>query len=149
MKPSIQVTCTKANLSAIRHFVKEQLEAMAVAEKTAHQIVLAVDEACANCMIHSHQCDNCSVIEVELYRDTSTVYVEIRDSGKAFPMNEYRPREIEDIIRRRAKGGMGIFLINRIMDKIEIEEKAQFAVYRFAKRLNGQPLPPSQGIKTA
>lgn len=135
MKQEIQVKCSKGNLALIRDFVNRWLKEQEVTGVVANQIVLAVDEACANCMIHHHQCDGSSKIEVGLYTEDETIYVEIRDSGKAFPLDQYKPQAINDIIRKRNKGGMGIYLINQIMDEIEIEQQNDHFIYKFAKYL--------------
>lgn len=135
MKQEIQVKCKKGNLSLIRDFVHRWLDEKEITGVLANQIVLAIDEACANCMIHHHKCDGRSKIKVGLYHEDDTMYVEIRDSGKAFPLDQYKPHAINDLIRKRNKGGMGIYLINQIMDEIEIEQKPDHFVYKFAKYL--------------
>lgn len=140
MKSYLRVRCNKAHLAKIRDFVKARLQELDVTGRTSHHFILAVDEACANCMIHQHQCDNYSTIEVAIYRENGVLYAEIKDSGKAFPIHQYQPREVEEIVHLRGKGGFGINLIHRIMDEIKIEENLDHAVYRFGKRIS--ELPP-------
>ncbi len=122
-------------LATIRNFVKDRLADLEVTGLVSNQIVLAVDEACANCMIHQHQCDNYSTIEVSIYRENGTLYTEIKDTGKAFPIHEYQPERISDIVRKRGKGGLGINLIHRIMDEIKVEEGQGYYVYKLGKHL--------------
>ena len=136
MKQEIQVTCSKGNLALIRDFVNRWLSEQEVNGVLANQIVLAVDEACSNCIIHHHKCDGRSIIEVGLYQEDAAIHIEIKDSGKAFPMDQYKPQAINDIIRKRNKGGMGIYLIHKIMDEIEIEQENDYFVYKFAKYLD-------------
>jgi len=109
---------------------------MEITGKICSQIVLAVDEACANCMIHQHQCDNYSTIEVAIYREDGILYTEIKDTGKAFPIHEYKPQKIKDIVKKRGKGGLGINLIHRIMDEIKVEEKHDHYIYKLGKRVS-------------
>ncbi|MDP5171449.1 MAG: ATP-binding protein [Bacteroidia bacterium] len=135
MKSYLRVRCNKAYLANIRDFVRSRLDELDVHGKTSDQIVLAVDEACANCMIHQHQCDNYSTIEVAIFRENGTLYAEIKDSGKAFPIHTYRPKNLEEIVKLRAKGGLGINLIHRIMDEIKIEETPDYSIYIFGKKL--------------
>lgn len=137
MKSIIQVKCSKGNLARIRDFVNSWLSDRKIGGILANQIVLAIDEACANCIIHHHRCDGRSKIELCMYLEEQTVRIEIKDSGTAFPLDQYKPRAINDIIRKRNKGGMGIFLIHSIMDEIEIEQKTGHVVYKFAKHLTG------------
>lgn len=135
MNESIQVTCSRSNLAVIRDYVKSCLDAFAVTGKTAGQIVLAVDEACANCIIHQHNCDGNSHIEVSLNHADGVIVIAIKDSGEAFPIDAYTPQSLEEIIRDRKKGGLGINLIHRIMDKIEVEQREGYHLYKFEKRI--------------
>ncbi len=136
MKAYLRVRCNKEYLSTIRDFVRSKLEDFDVEGHVSHQIVLAVDEACANCMIHQHQCDNYSNIEIAIYRKHGTLYTEIKDTGEAFPIHEYQPQQITDIVRKRGKGGLGINLIHRIMDEINVEERRDCFIYRLGKYLD-------------
>ncbi len=140
MKTAIKVKCSKGSLIVIRDFVNKWLTERAITGVLANQIVLAIDEACANSIIHQHQCDGKSNIEIQMSLEAQTVHVEIKDTGNAFPITRYKPRAINDIIRKRNKGGMGIYLIRNIMDEIEIEQKADHFIYKFAKHINGQAL---------
>lgn len=141
MKAHIKVRCNKAYLATIREFVTSRLKALHVTGPVSHQIVLAVDEACANCMIHQHNCDNQSTIEVIIYREDQKLFTEIKDTGKAFPIDQYEPKRVSDIIEAKGKGGLGINLIRRIMDEINIEEKHDYFVYRLIKIVGSEPSP--------
>jgi serine/threonine-protein kinase RsbW len=96
---------------------------------------LAIDEACANSIIHHHACDAKSSIRVSINRDGDTLVIELIDKGSPFPIDEYQPKELDEIIRNRTKGGLGILLINKIMDKIEVVQNTQEFTYRFTKYL--------------
>lgn len=55
MNNSIRVNCTKKNLKLIRDFVTEYLRALALSDILMNQIVLAVDEICANLIIQDRK----------------------------------------------------------------------------------------------
>jgi len=139
MKAYLRVRCNKSYLSTIREFVKSRLSDLNVTGRVSSQIILAVDEACANCMIHQHQCDNFSTIEVAIYKEEDTLYTEIKDTGKAFPIDEYEPQSPQEIVKKRGKGGFGINLIHHIMDEIKVEEKRDYFIYRFGKVIEPKP----------
>jgi serine/threonine-protein kinase RsbW len=113
--------------------VEEELRALNVHESMTHQLVLAVDEACANSIIHHHDCDESSRIKLSISRKGKELLIELTDNGDPFPINDYKPENLQDIIRKQGKGGLGIFLINKIMDKIEVVESQDHFVYRFTK----------------
>ena len=136
MKAYLRVRCNKGNLAIIRDFVRSRLQDLHVEGKDSNQIVLAVDEACANCMIHQHQCDNYSTIEVAIYREGGTLFTEIKDTGKAFPIDTYEPRHLNEIVKERRQGGLGINLIHKIMDIVKVEEKSDCFIYKLGKRID-------------
>lgn len=136
MKAYLRVRCNKQFLSTIRDFMRSKLEEFEIQGQISSQIVLAVDEACANCMIHQHQCDNYSTIEIAIYRQNGVIYTEIKDTGKAFPIHEYQPQQISDLVKERGKGGLGINLIHRIMDEIKVEERRDYFIYRLGKYID-------------
>jgi len=139
MRAYLRVRCNKSYLATIREFVKSRLSDLEVNGNISSQIVLAVDEACANCMIHQHQCDDYSTIEVSIYREDDTLYTEIKDTGKAFPIDRYQPQSPQEILKKRGKGGFGINLIHHIMDEIKVEEKRDYFIYRFGKNVDPKP----------
>lgn len=137
MKANINIRCSKENLAVVRDFVKQHLTLWNITGKVSDQIILATDEACANCIIHHHQCDINASIEVSISLESESVYVEIKDQGQAFPIHQYQPRRIEDMIQKRKKGGLGIFLINKLMDEVLVEEGQGYFIYKLGKHVKG------------
>jgi serine/threonine-protein kinase RsbW len=135
MKAEFVANCSKQSLPLIRTFVERELAALQVQEETLYQLVLAVDEACANSIIHHHHCDGTSSIGVSVHRERDTLIIELTDVGIPYPIQEYQPKSVDEIIRNRTKGGLGIQLINKIMDKIEVVQQQQEFTYRFIKYL--------------
>jgi len=135
MKSEYIAICSKKSLPKIRAFVENELRLLDIQGPTMHELVLAVDEACANSIIHQHSCDGKSRISLTISRRENELLIELHDNGNPFPINEYRPKNLQEIIKKRTKGGLGIFLITQIMDKIEVLEKDKNHVYRFFKYL--------------
>jgi len=54
---SIRISCLKNNLSRVRNFVEGALKQHAISPIDINLMVLAVDELCANLIIHSHKCN--------------------------------------------------------------------------------------------
>ncbi len=136
MKARLKVYCSISNLPQIREFTRSNLREMEVVGKVSEQIVLAVDEACANAIIHQHSCDGCSCIELALYRNNEQVFIELKDTGKAFPIDTFEAKSTEERIKSHQRGGMGVFLIRSIMDTISIEQKKDYYIFKFIKNLN-------------
>lgn len=83
MNNSIRVNCTKKNLKLIRDFVTEYLRALALSDILMNQIVLAVDEICANLIIHANHEDPKKYITLTVHQLKGQVKFEIADNGLA------------------------------------------------------------------
>ncbi|MEQ8810011.1 MAG: ATP-binding protein [Imperialibacter sp.] len=129
-----KASCSTDKLQEIRQFVDDLLRQHGLSDVESHKVVLAVDEVCANLIIHSHGCDANESIEisVEFKADKTTIF-EIKDHGEAFNMAQYKEPSLSDIIRAKKKGGIGLMLVNRIMDKIEFYQSNGYNVCRLTK----------------
>ena len=136
MRYNYSAPCSKNNLVDIRNFVNDALKNHISCEKDIHSLVLAVDEVCANLMIHSHQCNPSKSIEVSMNIDHAQIIFEITDTGNGFNFDEYCEPSIEEIILEKKKGGIGLMLVKRIMDHIEYIRGKNYNLYRLKKNYN-------------
>lgn len=137
MKPKQFIAiCSTESLPFIREFMEGELHALKLSEVISNQIVLAVDEACANLIIHQHNNDCVSEILISISRINNTLTMEIKDQGEPFPIDKYEPADLQQIIESGTKGGLGISLINKIMDKVEVLRHKDSFTYRFSKNLD-------------
>jgi serine/threonine-protein kinase RsbW len=129
-------TCSTEKLSDIRSFVQEQLQQVPLSDLEKKQVVLAVDEACANAIIHGNRCDASRSLHLALDIEPQQINIEISDIG-SFRPNEtnWRSRSINDQIRQRSKGGLGLRLMHSIMDKVSYYNRGQVNVCSLSKQL--------------
>lgn len=136
MKDKITISCHKSNLSKIRAFVMQSLNSHDVRDIDAHKMVLAVDEICANLIIHSNQCNPEHQLEVLVdFRPEEMVTFTIKDKGVQFNLNSYTEPSMDEIISSRRKGGVGLLLVKRIMDKIEFTNDKNYNICKLTKKL--------------
>ncbi|MEQ8238315.1 MAG: ATP-binding protein [Cyclobacteriaceae bacterium] len=136
MKHNLVISCNKTNLSKIRSFLSEIMEEQAIAELEAHKMILAVDEICANLIIHSNYCNPTKKIEILVNFETPTkVIFIIKDTGISFDFDQYKEPDMTDIISSKRKGGVGLILVKRIMDKIEFSTDKNYNICRLTKNI--------------
>lgn len=138
MQYNYKVPCSKKNLVDIRDFINKALKNHFDSEMDIHSMVLAVDEVCANLMIHSHKCNPKDSLELFVDVKKQEVIFEIKDTGNGFNFKDYREPTIQEIISEKKKGGIGLLLVKRIMDKIEFIQNKNSNICRLRKKFFNQ-----------
>ncbi|MTI32078.1 ATP-binding protein [Xanthovirga aplysinae] len=137
MKYKFTASCSKNKLKSIREFVEDVLRECPLSEAEAHKLVLAVDEVCANLMIHSNQCNPKENLELQInIQNNKGITFEISDRGEAFNPNTYIAPSVQQIVKEKRKGGMGLLLVKHIMDDIEFCCNKDQNVCRLYKKFN-------------
>ena len=127
--------CVKDRLSEIRVFLSDVLTKHSIPEVEQNALILAVDEVCANLIIHSHNCNPEEHIELKIdIDDGSEITFEIKDKGTGFNIAEYQEPNISDIVKQKRKGGIGLMLVRPIMDEIELVKGKKQNIYRLYKK---------------
>lgn len=135
MNNSIRISCSKHNLKVVRDFITEYLSSHALSAIIMNQIILAVDEITANLIIHSNHEDNSKFIKLTVLELGDTFLFEIADKGQSFQQDNYVEPDIKDHIRIGKKGGVGIALVRRIMDKVEFTTEGNGNLCRLYKKV--------------
>ncbi len=133
MSEKITIGCSKNELVKIRQFTSDALEVRNVPDLQAHKLVLAVDEVCANLIIHANDCNPENKIEFDIAFKTKQIIFTFRDKGVGFDINEYQSPSLEEIVSTRRQGGLGLMLVKRIMDKIEFSTEKNYNICRLIK----------------
>jgi len=136
MMHSFKANCKEQNLKEIRNFVEKVLEQYRIPDAETGLLVLAVDEICANLMYHGHNCRADEVIEVSIIRQTDCLIFEIRDeSDDAFDITRYEAPPMQQVIRERRAGGIGLILVKKIADQLYYAREGRENVCRLVKRI--------------
>jgi serine/threonine-protein kinase RsbW len=121
MNHQIRIYCQTSALAELRVFLQKTLGELHLSEKDQHQVTLAVEEVCANLIIHSHNCNEKDHIELEVKEAPGKLIFEIKDQGEAFNLIDYEIPDLKKVVGEKRKGGLGIILVKKIMDEIEFE----------------------------
>ncbi len=112
-------------LEAIRALVRHYLNACGAPEERIQELVLAVDEACANAIRHAYQGDPGALIFLSLGRSEDLIEIVVADTGAPMPKNRRRPtpvaeREETPGPEQVRPGGLGLALIRKAADQVSI-----------------------------
>jgi len=113
-------------LSKVRQAVLGVLSNGLFDAKKAGLIALAIDEAVANIMEHAYTSareGDRKDIEIVLKSSATRFEVLIRDRGAAFDPRVVPDVNVKEHVKQGRKGGLGIFLMRKIMDEINYSFK--------------------------
>ena len=118
---SLQVPSSTENLALIRDFVSAVGARAGFDEGEVSRITLAVDEACANVIEHAYSQEVTHEVTIRAVVDDDALRFEIIDTGRGFDPTMIEPLAVEELIRQRRSGGLGLRLIRTIMDDVQYQ----------------------------
>lgn len=135
MVHSIKINCSKSSLKDIREFAEKILSNYKIPEVERNLIVVAIDEVCANIIIHAHHCNGTDEISIRISEFDNILEFAIIDQGEIFNITDYNVPTLENLIKDKKPGGIGLILVKKIMDKIMVEKQDGKSVCRMYKSL--------------
>ncbi|AIZ64670.1 hypothetical protein PK28_15120 [Hymenobacter sp. DG25B] len=135
MKNAIRISCNRSNLKVVRDFVSGYLVEYGQNAVQVNQIILAIDEVVANLIIHANAEDANQYLDIRLDMHNKTFTIELRDQGISYSPSTYLEPDLLEHIRTGKKGGVGMTLVNRIMDRVEFTHSGNYNICRLYKTL--------------
>lgn len=139
MTQKITIPCHTSKLKDVRDFVSLSIKPLYLSEKEQFLLVLAVDEICANRILHSNQNDNSRQLEVEISSENGEVVFYIKDQGDFFDLTRSEITPLNNLVKERRKGGLGLSLIKKIIDSIEVFKDENYTIHRLIKKSTVAP----------
>jgi len=107
-------------LDVIRAVVVRVARRMGFPEEAASEIEMAVDEACANIIVHGYAgLADREPIDLEIHLDHKAIMIFIADRGESFSPVEVEAKDVKRHILEKTGRGLGIYIIRRFMDRVE------------------------------
>ena len=132
----IRLTSDPRWLRVLRAAVGQVGHLAGLTPQAVDQLKLAVDEACANIILHGYGGKPGEPIVATLYLYPDRLEVRLRDFGKKVPPESIRPLEPNP----SRPGGLGVHLIHSCMDEVLYESAdGEGMVLRLVKYIRGGP----------
>lgn len=138
MKYSLKVPCSKSKLKTIRSFVDETLGQYTISDVDLNMLVLAVDEICANLIVHSYNTSDavdCIELHIKIEEHKGITFDIVDRNNEGFNILNYKEPMLKELIRARRKGGLGLMLVKRIMDDVQFRSNGSSNICRLFKRM--------------
>ncbi len=138
-KFSLKVPSSTKNLSMIREFINQVSEQAGLDTGDRGKLELAVDEACCNVIEHAYGHDVQKEVTVRAQIDQDAVRISVIDTGAGFVPEAVKQEEVEELIRKGCTGGLGMRLIQTLMDEVRYEiEPGKKNELHMVKRFRGR-----------
>jgi serine/threonine-protein kinase RsbW len=120
---SIQLPAKIENMELLVRFISNIARRLGFPGKRVKEIELATEEALVNIINYAYP-DYSGDIKVTCTQDKSNAFViKIEDTGIAFDIDSLKDPDISAGISDREVGGLGVFLIRKLMDKVRYHRK--------------------------
>lgn len=112
-------------ISEVRNFMASICRNLGLKHNEIYRIKAAVDEACTNIIRHSYK-NKKGNINIRLDCDDTKITIYVKDSGKAFKVKKAKRRTPDEMIRVQKEGGLGLSMIEQLMDEVRYVRKQKY-----------------------
>ena len=117
---TLRITSEIDNLAKARRFVEETAASFTDDTEVIGDLVLAVDEALTNVIVHGYQ-DAAGMIEIEVTQDQDALVIRLRDRAPGFDPTGVPTPDINAPLSRRIPGGLGVHMMRRLTDELHYQ----------------------------
>jgi len=129
----IKIDSSLDKLKRIRDFVSNIIgENMLKDQKD--MVVLAVDEVCSNMINYSSGETNIS-LRINFDSQKKAYVFQVKNIGVLFDYPNYKEPKLEEIIKEKRRGGLGLLLVRRIMDDISFSHDGNVSTCVLTKKV--------------
>lgn len=112
-----------SELANIQEALEANAERLGVSTAMLMSLNLVVEEAFTNIVNYAYADQEQHTIAICINRNDQQLVITLTDDGQPYDPTQKADPDIELPAEKRQVGGLGIFLIRKIMDKVEYERK--------------------------
>lgn len=120
---SILVSASTEQIADVRNFVGKHANQAGFTPEDVDDIRLAVDEAYTNVIKHAYNFDPSKLVNIKVQFNGQEFLITLADEGRSFNPDTYTEPNIKERIMLRKRGGVGVYLIHKLMDRVEYRKQ--------------------------
>lgn len=134
LKEEIKVPAEMKNLALLRDFVVRVGKKYGFDDKVIASLKLATDEAVTNIIRHAYRDLGVrGMVTMRAIVKTNSLTIVLIDQGKTFDPRNAKAPNMQEYIKIGKKGGLGIFMLQKLMDEIEYHVTSEGNELRLVK----------------
>jgi len=130
----VKIPSQTSYLALVRDLTKKMAETAGFPPATADQVALAVDEATTNIIEHAYRGAADQEIELRFEDRGPDFRVELIDTGQMVDPRTVPRVDLGKFVTERRTGGLGMHLMEKIMDSVTFRRSARRNVCALVKR---------------
>ncbi|MDE0203746.1 MAG: ATP-binding protein [Rhodospirillaceae bacterium] len=104
-----------------------------ITSQIAYAVNLSIDEILTNTISYGYDDDEQHRIGLSLSMEGDVLVIEIVDDGRAFDSSLERDPDIDASLEERSLGGLGLFLVQQLMDDVKYQRRDELNVITLRK----------------
>jgi serine phosphatase RsbU (regulator of sigma subunit)/anti-sigma regulatory factor (Ser/Thr protein kinase) len=125
-------------LPSILNMVREACINAGLARKDVQAVALAIEEGISNIIRHAYLYEKGNIrIRIVFYK--RRIIFSLIDNGRSFDPDGGQKLDLEKLVDSGRKGGLGFYMINKIMDSVEYLSAPGYNELRMTKLVSRQP----------
>jgi serine/threonine-protein kinase RsbW len=117
-KISFHLKNKASELNALCDHLEGYCQAIGLSKKYLFEINLALDELFTNIISYGFEDKGEHAVRIDISCHGDALHIRIEDDGRPFNPTTAHPPDVKCLLEDRDIGGLGIFLIKKVMDQI-------------------------------
>ena len=129
MRKNIIIQSEIGNLRLVEKAIDDISSELGISQDNYGKIMVSTMEAVNNAIVHGNKSISSRIVRIEIIHKNKILVISVEDEGQGF-----RPEEIPDPTKLeniQNISGRGVFLMTRLADKIEFNEKGNRVTMSF------------------
>jgi serine/threonine-protein kinase RsbW len=129
MRKNITIKSEIKNLRLVEKVIDDICAELKISQDNYGKIMVSAMEAVNNAIIHGNKSDSARKVRIEILHKNKVLVISVEDEGPGFKPGEIPdPTKLENI---ENISGRGVFLMSKLADKIEFNEKGNRVTMSF------------------
>lgn len=122
---TLTVQASTDHLTQVRRFVANKARSFGFDKQQVADIQLAVDEAFTNIIEHAYKYNPSQTVRISLNYKSDSFCITLVDTGHSFSPDEYKEPNVKKRIKQKRRGGVGVYLIRKLMDEVTYHQNGK------------------------